>query len=54
MRIEGHSELNCGLFGLSEFILSHRFNYENVITVNVHFSYDNEVPAIGTGYTSVE
>ena len=59
---EGHSELNCGVFGQSEFILSHRFNYENVMHVfeykNIisgfillHFNCDSEVPAVGTGYS---
>ena len=36
----GHSELNCSLFGLSDFIHSHRFYYENVMRV---FEYNKRV-----------
>ena len=36
----GHSELNCSLFGLGDFIHSHRFYYENVMRV---FEYNKRV-----------
>ena len=56
---EEHSELNCGVFGLSEFIISDRFKYENVMRVfeyeNIiggfillHFNCDSEVTVVDT------
>ena len=37
-------ELNCSLFGLIDFILSHRFNYEYVMRV---FEYNRRVCTFG-------
>ena len=60
---KGHLQLNCGVFVQSEFIFSHRFNYENVMPsfeyenimggfILLHFNCDIEVPVVGTGNTN--